>query len=61
MVTGGPLQLPKESDSPDNLLSVELFTKSPLLLDHMSVLGRASLHLHDIIHVSHHLVPLAYN
>ena len=46
-----PTQLSDESDDPGNNLSIELLTSSPLLPGMSSVLGKAVLNLHTIIHV----------
>ena len=45
------LQLPKDSNSPENWLNFELVIKSPLLLVQDSVLARGMLHIHTIAHV----------
>ena len=46
------MQLSKESESPENWLSVELVIRSPLLQQEMStVLAKALLHIHTIMHV----------
>jgi hypothetical protein len=47
------MQLSKESGSPENWLSVELVIRSPLLQQDMStVLAKALLHIHTIMHDS---------
>ena len=45
------VQLPKDCECPGNFVSLELLIKSPLLLDHGSVLAQATLHVHSIIYV----------
>jgi hypothetical protein len=47
-----PIQLPKDSDSPENWLNLELVIKSPLLLVQDTVLARGMLHVHTIVHDS---------
>lgn len=46
-------QLPKDCDSPENWLSIELLIKSPLLLASDKTLAKAMLHIHNIIYVSY--------
>lgn len=46
------MQLAGRKDDPLNMVHMELLIRSPLLPGSESVLGKATLHIHDIIHVS---------
>lgn len=46
------VQLPERNDDPDSYVYIELLINSPLLPGSGSMLGKAIVHLHDIIHVS---------
>ena len=45
------MQLPEKNDDPVNYVIVEMMINSPLLPGSGSVLGKAALHIHDIIRV----------
>ena len=46
------IQVPEKIDDPLNMICMELLILSPLLPGSESVLGKATLHIHNIIHVS---------
>lgn len=53
------MQLAGRKDDPLNMVHMELLIRSPLLPGSESVLGKATLHIHDIIHVSFAAQPLS--
>lgn len=46
------IQVPEKIDDPLNMICMELLIHSPLLPGSESVLGKATLHIHNIMHVS---------